>query len=183
MTKNEWMTLDECVRLFRRKKPNFTEQQFLILSCKHRITRRHKRVGWGKGDALWQEYSTAEVYAFFETYKPKHRFTYKVSTPPPDGWLTLRQIADYLGANFSRIQKLCSLLTIPARVYKGRRYAPLALFEDHLPWRPASFVRNHRSEAWIKARIQFQEKHKMEEPLTKKLAWGRFVYAPELIHI
>lgn len=177
------MTLDECVQLFRSKHTNFTAGKFLHLSHKHNIPRKHKHVGWGKRDALWQEYAASGVLAVFQTYKPKQRFTYTTDTPPPDGWLTLRQIADYLGANFQRIQKMCSSLTIPARLYKGRRYAPLALFEDHLPWRPASFVRKHRSKSWISKRIAWQKEKNLKQPLSVKAAWQRFVFAPELIHL
>ena len=179
------MTLDECVRLFRQKKHDFTAKNFLSLADKsrHNITRRHKHVGWGKNDAPWQEYLTDEVISCFESYKPKQVFTYTVTERPPADWLTLRQIANYLGANFYRIQKMCSSLTIPSRIYKRLRYAPLELFEEHLPWRPASFVRKYRSESWIRKRIEWQTDKKLEEPLTVKAAWGRFIYAPELIHI
>ena len=179
----EWLTLKECVALFREKKRIFSPINFVSLTQHYNIRRKHKSVGKRRKKTVKQEYLAADVYACFDTYRPKQRFTYTVSSPPPDGWLTLRQIAEYLGANVFRCKKLCSSLSIPARYYKGRRYAPLSLFEEHLSWRPISFVRKHRSEEWIKTRLQWQKEKNIEMPTVMRWSWGSYIFAPEFIHL
>lgn len=183
MKNEKWMTVNEAVQLFREKKSDFTEQHFAHLAIKYNFPKKHPRVGWGKSDAIFQAYSADAVLECFKKYKPKNRFTYTVNTPPPSGWLTLRNIADYLGANFARVQKMCSKLTVPARFYKGKRYAPLALFEELLPWRPSFFVRKHRSDEWIQKRIAWQKEKKLEKPFNAKYSWNALIFAPELIHL
>ena len=183
-----WMTIDECVKLFRLKKPGITMAELLTYFLYHGVKRLHKTVGRrvvqnGRVRAVKQLYLTADVHNFFEKYKPKSPFTYRVDSPPPDGWYTLRYIADYLGANYKRLQKLCSMLTIPARIYQHTRYARLDICEHYLQWRQRWFVKKHRSPAWITARLKWQKEMGLEPPTHTKNAWSACVFAPELIHL
>lgn len=189
MIKN-WMTIDECMELFRAKRSNLTKQNVINVIFRHRVKKKHAHVGrirrkrrFCPNRSVKQLYYKPDVEAVFEKYRPTQQFTLRITTPPPEGWYTLKYIAEYLGANVLRLQKLCSLLSIKAYMYNGKRYAELAVCEEYLKWRPYSFVRKHRMTEWIRARLKWQKESGMTPPDNMQHMYSPAIYAPELIHI
>lgn len=187
-----WMTLEECVELFRKKRDDLTAETVCnYLWCRN-VMRKRTRSEIGKrwrNRGVKQLYYKLDVQAVYLSYKPRGKrsdfgcATYVRTTPPPEGWYTLREISERLGCTFTRISGLCNKFTVCSHMWTGKRYAELERFRELILWRPRYFVEKHRSQEWADKRLRWQIRKGVSTPKEFKDAFWTAIYAPELKHL